>query len=469
ALAQAIRALLQQEPDLAPTSAAFSLADSLFRLLEEMQGEGVDLAVLDALDVSNHSDHWTRSLRFIRLIADFLGPVSSKEGRLRRSILDLTTQWQANPPRHPILVAGSTGSRGPAALLMQAVAGLPQGALVLPGFDAGMPGAVWRGFDDPLHNEDHPQYRYARLLDGLRADAGEVRPWTDHAPPDPARNALLSLALRPAPVTDQWLRDGPALGPLDAPTRGMSLLEANGPRQEALAIALCLRQAAVEGRTAALITPDRTLARRVTAALDRWHIRPDDSAGRPLGLSAPGRFMRHCADLLGGTVSAESLVALLKHPIAHSARDRGPHLRHLRDLELHLRRDAVPYPDAETLRRWAARKEDRGAWTDWLNAGIDLLAGPDTRPLTAWIDAHLRLGDHIATGVGGADSGELWLAEAGRELRVLFDELSDHAAYGGEMQARDYSALLETLLAGREVRESVESHPGVMIWGTLEA
>lgn len=469
ALAQAIRALLQQEPDLAPTSAAFSLADGLFRLLGEMQGEGVALSVLDTLDVSNHSDHWTRSLRFIRLISEFLGPVSSEEGRLRQSVLDLTARWQTAPPTHPILVAGSTGSRGPASLLMQAVARLPQGALVLPGFDDSMPGAVWHGFDDPLHNEDHPQYRYARLLDALGTEATTVQPWTEAPPPDPARNALVSLALRPAPVTDQWLRDGPGLGPLDAPTRRISLLEANGPRQEALSIALCLRQAVVEGKKAALITPDRTLARRVTAALDRWHLRPDDSAGRPLALSAPGRFMRQCADLLNGTVSAESLVALLKHPITHSALDRGPHLRHLRDLELHLRRYAVPYPDAETLRLWGARKADRSDWADWLIAATDLLAGSDTRPLTDWIAAHLQLGEHIAAGANGAESGELWKEEAGRELRALFDDLTEHAAYGGEMQARDYSALLETLFAGREVRESVESHPGVMIWGTLEA
>ena len=40
----------------------------------------------------------------------------------------------------------------------------------------------------------------------------------------------------------------------------------------------------VKGNTLFTTTPDRLLARQVTAALDRWRINPDDSAGRPLDL-----------------------------------------------------------------------------------------------------------------------------------------------------------------------------------------
>jgi len=469
ALAQAIRALLQRQPDLGPSSAAFSLAEGLFRLLDEMQGEGVSLAVLDDLDVSNHSEHWTRALNFIRLIADHFGPLDGGQARLRNAVESLLVRWADLPPAHPVIVAGSTGSRGPAALLMQAVARLPQGALVLPGFDDHMPVRVWHGLEDPLHNEDHPQFRYARMLAGLRMDADGAEPWVAAPAPDPARNALISLALRPAPVTDQWLSEGAELGNLIAATQGMSLIEADGQRHEALAIALCLRQAAVDGRKAALITPDRTLARRVTAVLDRWHLRPDDSAGRPLMLSAPGRFLRQCAELMIGRPSAEGVIALLKHPITHSATDRGEHLRHLRELELHLRRWAVPYPDAEALALWAARKEDRQGWADWLQAAMALIPAPGPRPLREWIEAHLALAGHLAGGPDGADDGELWKEEAGTEARRLCDDLLAQAEYGGDLSETDYFALLETVFAGREVRETVESHPDIMIWGTLEA
>lgn len=471
ALAQAIRAFLIRQPDLAPTSAAFSLAESLFRLLDEMQGEGVAFDRLDDLDVSNHSEHWTRALRFIRLIADHFGPLDGGQDRLRRSVEALRDRWRKAPPTHPIIVAGSTGSRGPSALLMEAVARLPQGALVLPGFDFDMPDGLWDRLNDPLHDEDHPQFRYARLMASLGTGAKQVRRWSDAPAPDPARNALVSLALRPAPVTDQWLSEGAGLGDLEVATRRMSLIEASSPRQEALAIALRLRQAVVDGQTAALITPDRTLARRVTAALDRWHLRPDDSAGRPLAMSAPGRFMRHCASMLVEETSADSLIAMLKHPICHSACGRGDHLRHLRDLELHLRNRAIVFPDTKALASWAARKEDRAAWAGWVGAALKLAVAPASQSLPRWVSLHLSLAEHLNGGVTGEEAapGALWAEESGAELRKLFDDLSANADYGGTVNAGDYFAMSETILIGREVRETVQSDPRVMIWGTLEA
>nr|MCU0912823.1 hypothetical protein [Paracoccaceae bacterium] len=143
--------------------------------------------------------------------------------------------------------------------------------------------ATWdrlRG-DAGLPVEDHPQYRFVRLLDLLGLTPADVRPWDDGAAPAPARNRLVSLALRPAPVTDQWLDEGPGLADIAGATASMTLIEAPGPREEALAIALTLRQAVEDGRTAALVTPDRVLTRRVAAALDRWG--PDRAAQAPAG------------------------------------------------------------------------------------------------------------------------------------------------------------------------------------------
>ncbi len=467
-LSRLIRQLLQAEPDLGPTSAAFSLAESLFRLLDEMQGEGVSMEILDDLDVSQHSLHWDRSLRFIRLIARFLGPASGGQARLRAAVTQLVADWQDAPPAHPLIVAGSTGSRGPNAMLMQAVSRLPQGALVLPGFDFDLPGAVWRQLDELLESEDHPQFRYAHLMAALDLPPRAVQGWSAAPAPDAARNALISLALRPAPVTDQWLRDGPALGDLHEATAHLSLIEAPSPRAEAQAIALCLRDAAVQGRRAALITPDRTLARRVTAALDRWHLVPDDSAGRPLGLSAPGRFLRQTAELMTGTVTAEALIALLKHPLAHSAGGRGDHLRHLRDLELYLRRYAVPFPDADALADFAAKGPERGDWAAWLSGALGTKPDEGERPLEDWVAAHEAFAARLAGGTQEG-TGELWLKEAGRAARALFDELTLHAEHGGDVTGRDYLAILDALFVGKEVREITQSHPEVMIWGTLEA
>jgi ATP-dependent helicase/nuclease subunit B len=471
-LAQLVLGLLEKEPDLAPRTVAFALADSLAALMDEMQGEGVSPAVLHELDVSQLSEHWARSRRFLEIVEAYLeGAVPDTEARQRAAVERLAARWAEAPPAHPVIVAGSTGSRGATAHFMAAVARLPQGGVILPGFDFDLAPETWerlKGSDHRPPAEDHPQYRFARLAELLGCTPASVRPWDDLPAPNPVRNRLLSLALRPAPATDQWLQEGPRLQGLDEATAGVSVIEAPDPRREAVALALCLRRAAEEGRTAALISPDRMLTRRVTAALDRWGIEPDDSAGRPLALSPPGRILLQTAALYGRKTGAEALLALLKHPLCHSGAGRGEHLRHTRDLELHLRRSGPPFPRPEDLAAWAAAKPDRGTWAGWLGTCLAGLGGAGQLPLETHVARHLKLSEALASGPGGGPSG-LWQEKAGEEARKSMDELAREAPHGGALVPGDYLALLRTLFNGREVRDPVRPHPGVMIWGTLEA
>ena len=70
------------------------------------------------------------------------------------------------------------------------------------------------------------------------------------------------------------------------------MIEAANAEEEALAIAVALREAMeTPGKTAALVTPDRALARRVLAALARWNVPVDDSGGDALRRHA-GRRVR---------------------------------------------------------------------------------------------------------------------------------------------------------------------------------
>ncbi len=346
---------------------------------------------------------------------------------------------------------------------MAEVARLPQGALILPGYDFGQPAEVWRGLAEAGEaGEDHPQYRFARLLDRLAIGPEDVRPWPGADAPCRSRNRLISLALRPAPVTHQWRTEGPRLTDLDAATSGVALVEAPSPRVEAATIALRLRRAVADGQTAALVTPDRELGRRVTAALGRWGIEPDDSAGRPLGQSAPGRMLRHTAALFAHRLTAETLLILLKHPLVASGSDRGEHLRRTRNLELRLRKKGPPFPTQDALAAW---RDD--AWTEWVAATVFAELPPDA-PLAERVMRHLSLAEALAAGPCGVGAGRLWEEEAGRRTREAMDEMTRAADAGGPMSATEYEALLFAHLSG-EVREATGPHPGVMIHGTLEA
>lgn len=481
ALAQLIDRLLAASPDLAPRSALFDLSDSLAGLIDEMHDEGVSAETVMQLDVGDLSAHWARAQQFLSVALEFSRQTSLDEldpaARQRLAVQTLIADWDRNPPQHPVIVAGSTASRGTTSLLMEAVARLPQGALVLPGYDDDQPEHVWHGLDDALTAEDHPQFRFRGLMQRLSLDPADITPWSALIPACPMRNRLVSLALRPAPVTDQWLEEGPHLTDLPQALQDVTLVEAPTARIEALTIALALRDAAETGTTAALITPDRVLARQVTAALDRWRIEPDDSAGRPLALSAPGRLLRQVARLAGARADGEALIDLLKHPLtATGGDDRGPHLRLTRELELNLRRNGPAYPDAKALTAWANATNDPLApiWGAWIAAILDALEAFTNQDLPDMLAEHIRITELIATGPTPdpetqTDTGELWLKGPGKTARDMVDHFALHADAGGALDPAEYADLFQSLMASEIVYDDEPAFPGIMIWGTLEA
>jgi ATP-dependent helicase/nuclease subunit B len=474
-LARLVARLIEAEPGLAAETAAFDLADSLAELLDEMQGEGADPAALARLDAAEHAAHWQRSLRFLDLVTGYAGAVASPDGqgRLRAVAEAWAASWATDPPPDPVIVAGSTGSRAATRAFMAAIARLPQGALVLPGFDFDLPAPVWDRLAAPGGaGADHPQHGFRRLAAALGFDPTRVPRWTEAPPPAPERNALVSLALRPAPVTDQWRRDGTGLaGTLACAAAGLTWLEAPGPRAEARTIAFALREAAQSATRAALVTPDRSLARRVAAELDRWRLIPDDSAGRPLGLTPPGVLLRLLADLAVIPPGPAELLVLLKHPLVNSAPGaRRLHNDLIERLEIReLRREPRPILDWDALAAWAADRGDPApAWIAWLRRALAPPPDPATlETLAAW---HRNAAEALAAGPAEAPNHALWGKDAGAAARAMLDEIAAEAAGYGPIAPAAFRALILSQLAGRDVpEEAVVTDPGIAIWGTLEA
>ena len=210
-LARLVRGMLTADPSLGPECATLDLAASLGALLDEMSGEGVPIEELERIDVGDMSRHWQRSMAFLSIASQYsrLAP-PGPEARRRSAVSALSEAWSISPPEGPVIVAGSTGSRGTTSDIIKLVHGLEKGCVVLPGFDFDLPDAAWESLRCADATEDHPQFRFASLLGKIGAKPCDVRPWQGE-PPDPERNRFISLALRPAPVTDQWSSEGPKL------------------------------------------------------------------------------------------------------------------------------------------------------------------------------------------------------------------------------------------------------------------
>ena len=233
---------------------------------------------------------------------------------------------------------------------------------MLPGLDAGLPAAVWdRLASGEPGAADHPQHGFRRLAEALGFDPGGGGALARGRAPLPRRATRSSrwrCARRRSPTSGapraaRWRRGSAAAAD------GLTWIEAPDQKREALAIALVLREAAETGTRAALVTPDRTLARRVTAELDRWGLIPDDSAGRPLALTPPGVLLRLVAALPGAALTPEALLALLKHPLVASAPGgRGPHLRLVARFETKKLRGGPPWVRWDELAGFARAEGD---------------------------------------------------------------------------------------------------------------
>lgn len=444
------------------------LTTSLADLLDEMYGEGVSFDSLEDIVPDDHSGHWEQSLGFLMAVRGYVEALDETakdaDAAHRAEVEALCASWTRSPVKTPVILAGSTGSRATTRMLMKAVARLPNGMVILPGYDFDLPQDIWTSLAEGRQFEDHPQYRFAQLLNEIGLLPQDVIKIGEA--PEPRKNKLMSLALRPAPVTDQWLSYGPSLGQLETITAELALIEARDPKEEALAIAFAMRDAIDQDQSVALIAPEATLARRVTAELSRWGIIPDDSGGMPLSLTAPGRFLRQTGLFAAGQLDPVELIALLKHPLTHSGAERGEHMRQTQEFELFLRRLGSLRVTAATIESFMQAADQNSSWANWLLDAVKASEASFSTTIRDAYDHHMRVVRCFTNTDGNA---ALFTGDAGEKVNVLLDEFEAQIGHGSEIAYQDYLRLLERALSAESVRPQSGIHPKAMIWGPLEA
>ncbi|WP_339949296.1 double-strand break repair protein AddB [uncultured Albimonas sp.] len=499
ALMRLTEAFLAANPEFGDPVAAPALAMSLRGLLDELQAAGREAQDLQALDLEQHARHWDLTARFLAIAAEHWPAwvqanddgAPDPETRRRLAVAALAADWAEAPPAHPVIAAGSTASTPATAELLAAVARLPDGAVVLPGWDPEMPRDVWDELVGEAPRPEHPHHFQARFVASLGLEPQDVAPWGEAQPPSRPRLRLLTQALRPAPVTDHWLDALEELA-AEAPTatENLALLEAETPRDEAAAIAGALMAEAAAGGVAALVTPDQVLARRVKAELGRWGIEPDDSAGRPLGLTPPGILLGLAAGRIGRPMTAEALAALLRHPLT-CAPARRAHLRCLGFLTREALRGGAREIDWDRMTaRLDARRSDPlrpakapegfDAWLAWLRALLAPLAEPPSGA-AACVALHRAAAEALSLGPehfppedpdrDPAEGPPLWLDADGADARRFVDELAEAApAHGEALIPAAYGALWTALIRSRQSRPRPERvTERIRILGALEA
>ena len=473
------RLVLALKQDGTTPDQAARLATELARLLDQVETGRLSFDRLADLVPEEFAEHWQLTLAFLKILTERWPAILAEEGgvdgaRRRNLLLEAQARtWREKAPAHPVIAAGSTGSIPATADLLEVVAALPLGCVVLPGLDRSADAATWDAIVDAAGPQyTHPQYGMARLLARLGVAPEAVKDWPAPgvAATTRARAELINRALRPA-AADPAPRGVPSL---DEALAGVTRVDCPAPQEEAGVIALVMRQVLEQpGKTAALVTPDRGLARRVAAELRRWGVDIDDSAGQPLARTPPGAFLRLTARMAADEFTAVPLLAVLKHPLAAGGRRPLAFRRAVRRLEVQALRGPRPgrgiaglrhvlpkdAPEAEGLLAALAEAAERFA---------GLLAGPPT-PLAELVRVHVATTEALAATDTEPGAARLWAGDAGEALAAFVAEVGEAAGALAPVPADSYPALIESLMAGRVVRPRYGGHPRLHVWGLLEA
>ena len=433
------------------------LAQELSGLIDLAENEQLDFSELEKLVPADYAEHWQETLKFLKIITEYWPLIlqerqvidpAERRNRLLEAQCDI---WQQNRPAKRIVIAGTTATYPLMKKLVKTVLDLPNGELWLSALDRKLDDESWNAVD-----ETHPQFELKQLLEYLDMPRELV---VDVCPAENTQRELfVSEVMRPAKVTERWLDIGQK--GLDRQAwEQVNLLNCTDLREEALAIALIMREVLeTPGKTAALVTPDRNLARRTAAELERWDIQVDDSAGRPLSLTPVGIFLRLVIQAAENK-SRLKLLALLKHPLLRMGREASDIRLYVRDLE----------------KWWRNAIADDGRLEAFLHETSEQLADlsemlKNTKSsLKDLLACHIKTAELLARTPEQDGEQILWRGDDGEAAAQFVADLYENAEVLGEIETSDYSGLLEALMTGVNVRPKFGGHPRLKILGPIEA
>lgn len=445
-----------------PFTLSLTLAEDFVRVLDAIAIEEVSLKDLKHLVPEAFSAHWQITLDFLSIISEAWPNLLKEKGVVDPMTLAtqeadaLIAYFRHMKPEVPVILAGSTGSVPRVKRLMRAISDLPQGAVILPGFDTDL----YRQVDTfPAY---HPQRPMVDTVEFLSDAVKDISIWPLQASlsdTQKQKQTLIRYAATPTLSTAHTHRFA-----LD--TQSIRYLEVETETEEALAIALAVRRALAEGtQTVTVCAPSSLLGERVQTQLQRWGITADHSSNSASTTDQPGRFLRALLAYVKAQQTPETawpaLLTLLKQPLWRQRFSQQAHTRFIALAENSLR---TPFPLL--------------TWQQWQET---LSADPKTAPIARHLTLPLTLlvktlkpfctNECHALSVWGACIKETLCKFFGnlstwRVIDIL-DAMDSASDAFSPLCFNDFSTLLEKQL--QEVRVHTPLRARVQILGSLEA
>ncbi|MBH69154.1 MAG: double-strand break repair protein AddB [Rhodospirillaceae bacterium] len=477
---------------------AVGLANELAVLLDRMQTEEIQFDKLDSLVPDSHAEHWQKTLSFLKLITKHWPKILKSENTIdpakyRNDRLNfIAKRWSESVTDQRIIIAGSTGSIPATANLIKVIASLENGAVVLPGLDKKLDDITRRVVEKDVA---HPQYTLHCLLQKLNITSSDVKDWCSsksiELEPKSSwgRIPFIREAMLPASMTNRWSSlNQDFVSQKDL--KNLSVIECTDIRSEAEVIALLFRETLeTENKTAALITPNRLLARAVKSAVGRWKIDVEDTAGIPLIKSPAIVFWRLVGAMVSSGLAPIPLLAALKHPLSNGGLPEGKFQKNVRQLELYILRGRRPDSGIDGLLKAVKFKASEhfssdqsftsgtnisSNLLDWL-LGLapfikkfeEALKNPSIS-LQELLTCHSSLVERLTLAPDNLEKNRLWVEEFGEQIVAVFKDLYSASYDFPNIDGRVYLTLFDSLLSDIVLRPKYQDKPRLAILGPLE-
>ena len=443
-LAKAVR-MFEEKRRASPVALddALALADELMALQDDCARAGVALApeTLRPLLYADMATHWEQSLQFLGIVsarwADIeaemgLTIAANREVRILQALSDL---WQQQPPNFPVFVIGSTGSHEATARLMQVVATMASGYVMLPGIDGTMEEGEWQAI-----TLGHPLFHVKNFCDRLSLSLPDTTPLAS------GKRSLWLDALANADAIPSWQQ-------ISLPAYDhIRLISCAHAEEEARVISLLLRETLeMPEKRVALITPDESLMARVAAHMQRYGVTVDRLSAGTLASTEAGSLWLALAEAMDDPSRMLLLRHLLHHPLLNLDDDFMQSIEpHWYGVMTHRPGQLPRLPDALRQHPQAALLQNT------LREMADYTRSQ--RSVSEWIDAC----EHLLRQWGAdSGSGQEALEEALETLRM--------ADMFGPIASDEFLALLREVLREKWRDVALNAHPNLLMLTPAEA
>ena len=437
---------------------ALNLAIDLAKMMDIAYNKGLSFDKLKDLVPEKYATHWQETLKLLNIITEFWPQILQERDAIdicdmKKTLLIRQAEiWEKEDTKKNIVIAGVTASFPAIVKVLSVVKNLENGEIYFAGIDKFADHEYWNAID-----ESHPQFELKELLDLLGLDYRNILDFD--VAKNEEREHLISEVMRPAKVTDKWLKIKDNIDVKKA-TDGLVLINSKSQRDEALAIALKIREVLFyEEKTVALITYDRNLARRVSVELERFDIKVDDSAGVPFNLSPLGIFLLLTIEVASNINSNTALIDLMKNPFTFAKMDKATFRKNVYDYEFALRKNKNI--DEEKI---CFIDNIKSIMTNLIDA-INL----DEIEFTELLKIHIQTVEALASSCDCDGKNNLWRGEAGKVAVKFISKLLNHGQILGKISGQDYLALFRELMKSNTIRTSYGTHPRISILGAIEA